>query len=91
MVKILSTKLAEPKKGVVGVGSGKEKHSNRAEPVGRDKIDDGKDRDNEVGKKGQKTSKFKNVFKSKKLSKSKKTIRLDFFILGARLTFTKLR
>ena len=41
--------------------------------------------DNEVGKKVQKT------FKSKKLSKSKKTVESDFFTLGARLAFTKLR
>ena len=41
--------------------------------------------DDEVGKKVQKTS------KSKKSSKSKETLGSDFFTLGAKLVFTKLR
>ena len=45
----------------------------------------GKIRNNEVGKKDQKTSKSKNV------STSKKMVRSDFFTPGARLAFTKLR
>ena len=39
----------------------------------------------EIGKKGRKTSKSKN------LSKSKKTVGSDFLTSGARLAFTKLR
>ena len=45
----------------------------------------GKVRNDEIGKKVQKSSKSKN------LSKSKKTIGLDILISGARLAFTKLR
>ena len=48
-------------------------------------VDGGKVGDDKVGKKSQ------NLFKSKNLSKSKKTVKSDFFILGARLAFTKLR
>ena len=47
-------------------------------------VDSGKV-DNEIGKKGQKTS------KSKKLFKSKKTLRSDFLTSKAKLAFTKLR
>ena len=50
-----------------------------------DEIGNGKVRDDEIGKNGRKTSKSKNLFKSKK------TIGLDFLTLGARLAFTKLR
>ena len=50
------------------------------------KVDSNEVEVDKVGKKVQK------LFKSKKLSKSKKTIRsLDFFTLGAKLAFTKLR
>ena len=52
-----------------------------------DKIDN--EVDDEVGKKRQKTSKSKNLFK--KLSKSKKMIGSDFLTSEARLVFTKLR
>ena len=84
ILKISTTKSAELRKGVVGLGGDKKKHGDRVEPVGRDKIDDDKVGDNEIGK-NQKIS------KSKKLFKSEKTIGSDFFIPGARLAFTKLR
>ena len=49
-------------------------------------VDGGKIEDDEVEKKVQKT------FKSKTLSKSKKTVgSLDFFTLGTKLAFTKLK
>ena len=59
--------------------------------IGDNKVDDEVDDEfyNKIEKKGQKTSKFKNLFK--KLSKFKKTVRLDFFIFKTRLAFTKLR
>ena len=48
--------------------------------------------DDEVGKKGQETFKFKNLFKSRKLSKSKETVRSsDFLTPKTKLAFTKLR
>ena len=53
--------------------------------IGGVEVDESKVGDNEVGKKDQKTFKFK------KLSKSKKTIGSDFFTTRARLAFTKLR
>ena len=81
MLKTLSTKSAEPRKGIVGVNGGREEHCDRAEPVGKDEIDNSKFRDNKVRKKDQKMSKSKNLFQFIKLSKSKKTVRLDFFFL----------
>ena len=87
MLKTLeSTKsITRPEKGKVGVDSnGRAKRDSRCELD--IKVDDGKVGNNEVGKKDQKTSKSKN------LSKSKKTVRSsDFFTLGARLAFIKLR
>ena len=88
MLKTLSTKSAEPRMGRVGVGNDK-----RAGRNGRCKLNKSGTGDNkfddkinvEIGKKGQKTSKFKNF------SKFKKTVRLDFPIFGARLAFTKLK
>ena len=86
MLKTLSTKSAEPKKGVVGVDD-----SSRARrDGGRSRIDDGKVdgneiEDNKVEKKVQKLSKSKN------LSKSKKTVGSDFLTSRAKLVFTKLR
>ena len=79
----MSTKsTTEPEKGIVGVGG-----DNRAWRDGKkfdgSEINDGKVNsgkiDNQIGKKGQKTF------------KSKKTVRSDFFTLGSRLAFTKLR
>ena len=88
----MGIKSAEPKKGGDGMdGDSRAGH-------GQSKID-GSEMDNvevdggevevkidEIGKKVRK------LFKSKNLPKSKKMIRsLDFFILGAKLVFTKLR
>ena len=53
--------------------------------IDNNEVDDGEVEVDKVGKKGWKTSKSKN------LSKSKKTIGLDFFTPGAKLAFTKLR
>ena len=87
MLKTSSIKSAEPRKGIVrvDVDSRVECDGNELDgsKIGNNKIDDKVN--NEVGKKDQKT------FKSKKLSKSKKTVGLDFFISGAWLAFTKLR
>ena len=89
MLKTLSTKSAKPKKRGVGIGS-----DNRAEQdiseidgsgIDNIEVDGNEIRDNEVEKKSQKTSKSKNLFKSKK------TIGLDFFTLRTRLAFIKLR
>ena len=82
MLKTLSTKLAEQRKSGVGVNS-----DSRAGRDGIDniKVNGGETGDNEIRKKGQKTSKSKN------LSKSKKIIGLAFLTLRARLAFTKLR
>ena len=48
-------------------------------------VDDGKVEDDKVGKKGRKTSRSKN------LSKSKKMVGLNFLTPRARLAFTELR
>ena len=89
MLKTSNTELAEPKKGRIGFGgdSRARRGRNEIDRSGMDnvKVDDGEVEVDEVGKKGQKTSKSKNW------SKSKKTIRLDFLTPGARLAFTKLR
>ena len=88
MLKTLRTKLAEPRKGIVGVSGDSRIGHNGNKIVNGSRMDDvevdgGEIGDDEVGKKGQKTS--KNFFKSKK------TVRSDFLTLGARLAFTKLR
>ena len=85
----MSTKSTKPNKGIVKVGGdNKAKREgiklNKSE-IGDGKLDRGKVGDNEVRNKSQKT------FKSKNLSKSKKIVELDFFILGAGLDFIKLR
>ena len=85
MLKTSNTKSAKLRKGIIGVSNSRKEYSNRAEPVGKDKIDDSEVEDNEVRKKDQKTS------KSKKLSKFKKIVGSNFFTPGARLRFTKLR
>ena len=84
-----------PKKSVVGV-DGHSKAGHDGSKLERSEIDNGEvggtEVDDEVGKKGQKTSKSKNLFKSKKSSKSKKAVgSLDFLTLKAKLTFIKLR
>ena len=71
-------------KGGVGVGSDSRAGLDESELDGS-KVDGGEVRDDEVEKKVQKLFKFKN------LSKSKKMVRSDFFTLGAKLAFTKLR
>ena len=89
MLKTLSTKSAKLRKGRAGVGGDNRARCDRSKIDGSEmdnvKIDDSKVRDNEVGKKGRKTSKSKN------LSKSKKTVKLDFFTSRAKLAFIKLR
>ena len=87
----MSIKSAEPRKVVIRVGNGREKHIDRVEPISTDEVDEnevnnGEFEDDEVEKKDQKMSKSKKLFKSKKTVGS-----LDFFIPGARLVFTKLR
>ena len=84
----------QPGKGVVEAGddSRARRDQNKLDKSEMDdnEVDGGKI-DNEIEKKSQKTFKFKNLFKFKKLSESKKILRLDFFILRARLAFIKLR
>ena len=70
-----------PGEGIVGIGGdsrvGCDGSKLDRNEIDRSEIDngeiDGGKIDDEIGKKGQKTSKSKNLFKSKKLSKSKKT------------------
>ena len=93
MLKTLgSTKsLTRPKKGVVGVGGnsrvGHDRNELNAKKTGNNELNN--EIDDEVGKKDLKMSKSKNSFK--KLFKSKKTVRSDFFTPKAKLAFTKLR
>ena len=81
--------ITRPGEDKVGVGGSRRAEYNGSELDGNridgNKVDGGKVRDNEIEKKVQKLSKFKN------LSKSKKIVRLDFFTSGAKLAFTKLR
>ena len=75
MLKISSTKSAEPKKSGVRVGGdNRARHDSRCKleksEISNNEYND--EVDDEVKKKGQKMSKFKNLFKSKELSKSKK-------------------
>ena len=89
ILKTLSIELAKSKNDRVGVGgdsrvgrNGSEIDESRMNNV---EVDGGEVRDNKVRKKGRKT------FKSKNLSKFKKTVESDVFTPGARLAFTKLR
>lgn len=76
ILKILNSESIKPRKSVVWINCDKEEYSNRAELVGRDGIDGNEVNNNKVKKNYQKIS------KSKRSSKSKKTIRsLDFLIL----------
>ena len=80
----------QPKKGIVGVGSDcKAEHDrNKLDESQLDdnEVDGNEFEDDKIGKKVQKTSKSKN------LSKSKKTVRSsDFLIFRAKLAFTKLK
>ena len=88
--------ITQPRESVVGVDSNSRARRDRSKldesefdgsEIGNSEVDGGKV-DDTIEKKDQKTSKFKNLFKFKKLSKSKKTLRSDFFTLGARLMFT---
>ena len=89
MLKTSSTKSVEPRKGGVRVGGDNKAgyDENELDKSGMDnvEVDDSKVGDNEFRKKGQKT------FKSKNLSKSKKTIGLDILIPKTRLTFIELK
>ena len=51
MLKTSNTKLAEPRKSIVGVSGSKEVHGDRTKLVGKDKIDDSKIGDNKIEKK----------------------------------------
>ena len=89
MLKNSSTKSAKSRNGGIGVDcdskAGRDKNEINKNGMNDVEVDGGKVRDDEIGKKDLKT------FKSKNLSKSKKTVKLDFFIPGARLAFIKLR
>ena len=89
MLKTLSTKSAKDSKGRIGVGGDSRAGRDRSEidGSGMDNIEvNGSEVEvDEVGKKGRK------MFKSKNLSKSQKTVGSDFVTLRARLAFTKLR
>ena len=82
-------KTAEPKKGGVGVGgdSKAERSGSKIDGNGMDDVEfhGGEIEDDEVGKKGRKMSKSKNLFKSEK------TVVSDFLTPEAKLAFTKLR
>ena len=82
-------KTAKPRKGGVGIGGDSRAGCGESE-IDRSGMDDVDIDDKEVevdkvGKKGQKISKSKNLFKFKK------TIGSDFLTPGAKLAFTKLR
>ena len=82
-MKPLSIKSVEPREGLVEIGD-----DNRAghdtKKFNGGEFDSGKVGQGEVRKKGQ------NLFKSKNLSKFKKTVESDFLTSKARLTITKL-
>ena len=77
MLKTLSIKSAKPKKSGVRIGVDSKARRDRSKldgsRINNIEVDGGEVRDDEIGKKGQKISKSKN------LSKSKKTVELDFF------------
>ena len=77
-------KTAKLWKGGDGVG-GDSRAGRGGSEIDDVEVDDGKVEVDEVGKKVRKMSKSKN------LSKSQKTIRLDFLTPGAKLAFTELR
>ena len=83
MLKILSIKLTESRKGVVEVG-GNSRAGRGGSKIVDDKVDDEIKVDDKVGKKGRNLSKSKNLFKSKK-------IELSFLTFGTKMVFTKLR
>ena len=75
--------LTRPRKGRIRVG-GNSRARHDGNEVDGSEVDDGEVRNNKVWKKGQKTSKSKNLFKSKKTES-------DFFKSKAKTTFIKLR
>ena len=75
---------AKPKKGGDGIG-GHSRAGHGGSEMDDVEIDSGEVKVDEVGKKARNSSKSKNSFKSQK------TVRSDFFILRAKLAFTKLR
>ena len=79
--------MIQPGKSKIGVGGDRRAGHDGKCKFDKSKVDDDEGRDNKddkLGKKGQKISKFKN------LSKSKKTIRsIDFFTPRTRVVFTK--
>ena len=77
-------KTAKPRKGGDGIG-GDSKAGRSGSEMDDVEVDGGEIDVDEVGKKAQKTSKSKNLFKSQK------TIRSDFLTLGAKLAFAELR
>ena len=89
MLKTSNTELVQSRKGGVRVGDDSRAGHDGSE-LDEDEVDGGEVRDNEVGKKVQKPSKSKNLFKCIKSFKSKKTLGLSFFTSGASLGFTKL-
>ena len=91
-MKILITQLTKPRGGRVGVGGddknkyGYKTNLDDKDKIGGNKVNCGKVRDNKFVEEKN----HQKIFKSKKMSKSKKTIKsLDFFTLGAKLAFTK--
>ena len=82
-------KTAKPRKGGDGFVSDSRagRGGSEIDGTGMDdvKVDGSEIKVDEVGKRGQKTSKSKN------LSKSKKTVRSDIFTPRAKLAFTELR
>ena len=85
---------SQPKEGVVGIGGDRKARYNRSK-LNRNETDNNgvnsNEVDDEIGKKSQKTSKSKNLSKSKILVKFKKTLGLDFLTLRAKLAFIKLK
>ena len=78
--------IIQPGKDGVGVSSNSRARRNQNElGIGDNEVDGNEFRDNEFGKKVQKLSKSKNLFKSKKIVGS------EFFIPRAKLVFTELR
>ena len=76
----------QPGEGGVGVGSrSKARHDGQKSRINDIGVDGNEIEDNEVGKKVQKSSMSKN------LSKSKKTVALDFLTPRAKLAFIKLK
>ena len=90
MLKTSSNKLAEPRKDGVRVGKDSRAGHTGSKIDDRRKIDGGEVDGNEVEddkveKKVKKTSKSKNLFKSKK------TVGTDFLTLGVKLAFIELK